>query len=135
TTRTLTLPGGHHKTITVPAGIQNGQVIRVEGQDQSFGDKTESTLIITITVMRTEKIAISPVPTDEEKTHISHSGRPDKSYEDEEKTFLSRPSKPGRGTPIDTLSRPNNEKITNLGGLLKRRTTLLPVMLLIVLLG
>ena len=37
TSRTLTLAGGRHVRVDVPPGIQNGQVIRVSGQDSTFG--------------------------------------------------------------------------------------------------
>jgi serine/threonine protein kinase len=37
TIRTLTLAGGRHVRVEVPAGIQGGQVIRVIGQDNTFG--------------------------------------------------------------------------------------------------
>ena len=37
TTRTLTLAGGRHVRVEVPAGIQDGQLICVIGQDNTFG--------------------------------------------------------------------------------------------------
>ncbi|TMD67651.1 MAG: hypothetical protein E6I91_06455, partial [Chloroflexi bacterium] len=37
TSRTLTLAGGRHVWVEVPPGIQNGQVIRVDGQDRTIG--------------------------------------------------------------------------------------------------
>src|SRR5947207_11807802 len=37
TSRTLTLAGGRHVRVDVPPGIQNGQIIRVSGQDSTIG--------------------------------------------------------------------------------------------------
>lgn len=37
TSRTLTLSGGRHVKVDVPPGIQNGQVLHVNGQDNTFG--------------------------------------------------------------------------------------------------
>ena len=59
TTRTLTLPGGRHVSVTIPAGAQDGQVIRLQGQDDpTGGTRSPGALILTITILDTEK----PIP-------------------------------------------------------------------------
>ncbi|MFL5663419.1 MAG: serine/threonine protein kinase, partial [Ktedonobacteraceae bacterium] len=54
TTRALTLPGGRRVRVSVPAGIQDGQIIRLEGQgEQSEPDGPMSALVLVITVKQT----------------------------------------------------------------------------------
>ncbi len=55
TSRTLTLTGGRRIKVDIPAGIQNGQVIQVFGQD-SFSDNRGATipLLLTIAIAPTE---------------------------------------------------------------------------------
>lgn len=62
TNRTLILMGGQHISVSIPPGIHNGQVIRLEGQFQLNGkSKQADTLIITI--------AVTPVGDDEPVFH------------------------------------------------------------------
>ena len=54
TSRTLTLAGGQRVRAAIPAGIQNGQVIRTMGQDPSNTDGSATIpLLLTIAVTRT----------------------------------------------------------------------------------
>ncbi len=54
TIRTLTLSGGRHLRVEVPAGIQDGQVIRVMGQDNTPGSGGVAIpLLLTIAVANT----------------------------------------------------------------------------------
>ncbi len=57
TNRTLVLSGGQHISISIPPGIRNGQVMRLEGQSQPYsnGNQTD-TLILTIAVTRVESV-------------------------------------------------------------------------------
>ncbi len=56
TIRTLVLTGGQHISISIPPGIHNGQVIRLEGQFQlDSKNKQAVTLIITIAVIHVEE--------------------------------------------------------------------------------
>jgi tRNA A-37 threonylcarbamoyl transferase component Bud32 len=51
TTRTLTLPGGHKVTVLVPAGVRDGQLLRLEGEGEASPDGGEAgALILTILV-------------------------------------------------------------------------------------
>jgi serine/threonine protein kinase len=55
TNRTLVLTGGRRISISIPPGIQNGQVIRLEGQFQlNSKSKQTDTLILTIAVSHVE---------------------------------------------------------------------------------
>jgi len=54
TNRTLTLPGGRQVTVSVPQGVHDGQIIRLEGQGT---DDPASAIIITITILPTEEIS------------------------------------------------------------------------------
>lgn len=56
THRLLTLPGGRHVSVTVPAGTQDGQIIRLEGQveAESSGD-SRGALVLTITIVPPEE--------------------------------------------------------------------------------
>lgn len=53
TTRTLNLPGGRTVTVSLPAGVQTGQEIRVEGQSIPNSQAT-SVLVLTIVVALAE---------------------------------------------------------------------------------
>jgi eukaryotic-like serine/threonine-protein kinase len=51
THRLLTLPGGRHAPVTIPAGTQDGQMFRFEGLGEAASDQDEpSALILTITI-------------------------------------------------------------------------------------
>jgi serine/threonine protein kinase len=51
TNRILTLQGGRQVPVSVPAGIQNGQMIRLEGQVEPASDRdAKGALILTITI-------------------------------------------------------------------------------------
>lgn len=55
TSRTLTLAGGRRVRVDVPAGIQDREVIRVSGQDTTFGaGKATIPLLLTIAIAATE---------------------------------------------------------------------------------
>ncbi len=56
TNRTLTLPGGRRITITVPAGVYDGQVIRLEGQGEaSHSGSPVGSLILVIALSQPEE--------------------------------------------------------------------------------
>src|SRR5712691_385168 len=56
TRRTLTLPGGYQVTVAVPAGIRDGQEMRMEGQGQpSFPGGPRVALILTIAIAPSEQ--------------------------------------------------------------------------------
>ena len=55
TNRTLVLTGGQHISVSIPPGIYNGQVIRLEGQFQPNSESKQTvTLILTIAVTHVE---------------------------------------------------------------------------------
>jgi len=59
TDRILTLLGGRQVPVSVPAGAQNGQIIRLEGQVEPAGDRDSSgALILTITIAPPEEQAV-----------------------------------------------------------------------------
>lgn len=61
TTRALTLPGGRRVRVTVPAGIQDGQIIRLEGQgEQSEAGGPMSALVLIITVKQATDEVVHP---------------------------------------------------------------------------
>ena len=58
TNRILTLPGGRQVPVSVPAGTQNGQMIRLEGQVEPGSDREgKGALILTITIAPPEEQA------------------------------------------------------------------------------
>ncbi len=66
TSRKITLPGGQYLNVTVPAGVSNGQVIRVPGPNDSSSSMSE--LILTIAIKEPEEAhpssdAVSSAPT------------------------------------------------------------------------
>jgi len=77
TRRVLTLLGGRQVPVTVPAGTQDGQVIRLEGQVEPAGDRdSPGALILTITVAPPEERAI-PLDTIADATVVSSGSVPD----------------------------------------------------------
>jgi eukaryotic-like serine/threonine-protein kinase len=59
TKRILTLPGGRQVPVSVPAGIQDGQMIRLEGQVEPASDRDgKGALILTITIAPPQKQAL-----------------------------------------------------------------------------
>jgi hypothetical protein len=61
TTRALTLPGGRRVRVSVPAGIQDGQIIRLEGQgEQAEPGGPMSALMLIITVKQTTDEVVHP---------------------------------------------------------------------------
>lgn len=62
TTRTLMLPGGRSVTVSIPAGTQNGQEIRLEGQGEHTSSGTIGALILTIMLTPTENFGAYPSP-------------------------------------------------------------------------
>jgi WD40 repeat protein len=57
TSRSLTLPGGRRVTVTIPAGVQDGQVIRVEGQGEAAEGGVAGTLVLTLAIAASEAMA------------------------------------------------------------------------------
>ncbi len=61
TSRILTLPGGQQVTVTVPAGAQDGQVIRLEGQGEPYYDGGQrGALILSIAITPSEETTPTP---------------------------------------------------------------------------
>ncbi len=71
-TRTLTLPGGQHLPVTIPPGIRDGQIIRLDSQGKAVsGANQTGTVILTIVVKPTEKPAFAPLSNPYDKTAAS----------------------------------------------------------------
>ena len=71
TSRTLTLAGGQRVRAAIPAGAQNGQVIRAMGQDLSSADSSATIpLLLTIAVTRTGE-SLPTFLTNDEQTFAS----------------------------------------------------------------
>jgi DnaJ C terminal domain len=62
TTRTLNLPGGRQINVTLPAGLHDGQVLRLEGQGQPVTGGKQGALILTIAVAPAENFGAAPFP-------------------------------------------------------------------------
>ncbi len=62
TTRMLNLPGGRQITLTLPAGLYDGQVVRIEGQGQTGIDGRPGALVLTIAVAPVENFGATPFP-------------------------------------------------------------------------
>ncbi len=62
--RTLTLPGQQHITIAIPAGVYDGQVIRMEGRlGSSSPDVRKGDLVVKITIIpRVEPVVTESIP-------------------------------------------------------------------------
>jgi serine/threonine protein kinase len=72
TRRTLTLPGGRRVTIWVPAGAQEGQVLRLEGQGELSDSGVAGALILTLIIAAAEASAPLADPRQvDEKTFLS----------------------------------------------------------------
>jgi len=66
--RTLTLPGGQRVTVSIPSGIQDGQVIRLEGLGEpASSGRSAGSLILTI--VTTSKDEVSSISTGRDKTN------------------------------------------------------------------
>jgi eukaryotic-like serine/threonine-protein kinase len=77
THRVLTLPGGQRVSVTVPAGTQDGEIIRLEGQVERDSDyDAAGTVILTITIASAEEQARETFA-DGEATVISSGSVPD----------------------------------------------------------
>lgn len=70
TTRTLTLPGGRQVTVTVPANVRDGQIVRLDGQgDVSPTGGPVGALLLSIVVKAAQEPALlPPLNTVEENT-------------------------------------------------------------------
>ncbi|MGI9058847.1 MAG: DnaJ C-terminal domain-containing protein [Ktedonobacteraceae bacterium] len=62
TRRTLNLPGGRQVVVPVPAGISDGQEIRLEGQGQPTNYGGRGALILTIALAPSENYGSQPFP-------------------------------------------------------------------------
>lgn len=62
TSRTLNLPGGRQVVVPVPAGISDGQEIRLEGQGQPTSYGGRGALILTIALAPSESYGTPPFP-------------------------------------------------------------------------
>jgi serine/threonine protein kinase/streptogramin lyase len=54
TSRTLTLPGGRQVSVPVPAGVRDGQIVRLEDQDEASPAGGTGALILTIQIIGAE---------------------------------------------------------------------------------
>ena len=109
THRLLTLPGGRQVSATVPAGTQDGQIIRLEGQIEAENPRDPpGALILTITIAPPEEQAREPFA-DSEATIISSGSLPDAkgaaepappSGDHVSTATMSRPRGLSRGTTI-----------------------------------
>ncbi len=60
TTRTITLPGGQTLSVKVPAGVQDGHIVRLDSQvDSSTGDDIKNIVLLTIRIKQ-ESDSLSP---------------------------------------------------------------------------
>lgn len=76
TSRTLTLANGQRIRIVVPAGIQNGQLLRVDGQDTTDSNSGLTIpLLLTITIASTS-VNFPPLPTNGDKTFTGSGATP-----------------------------------------------------------
>jgi len=57
TSRSLTLPGGRRVTVTIPAGAQDGQMLRLAGQGEAAEDGVAGTLVLTLAIATTDTMA------------------------------------------------------------------------------
>ena len=72
TSRTLTLPGGQHITVTIPAGAKDGQVVRLEDRGGLSGSSSAGALILTLAIQSADEIEpLSDQQQDEVKTFLS----------------------------------------------------------------
>jgi serine/threonine protein kinase len=74
TRRALTLPGGQRITVFVPAGVQNGQILRIGEQDGTLIDgNLADPLLLTITIapVYTTSATNTPIPAREDGTIIN----------------------------------------------------------------
>jgi len=62
TSRTLSLPGGRQVVVPVPAGIRDGQELRLEGQGQPSAYGGRGALILTISFSPSESYGSQPFP-------------------------------------------------------------------------
>ena len=71
-TRTLSLPGGQHLPVTIPPGMRDGQIIRLDSQGKAVsGANQTGTVILTIVVKPTEKPDFAPLSSPYDKTAAS----------------------------------------------------------------
>jgi len=94
TSRTLNLPGGRQIVVPVPAGIRDGQEIRLEGQGQPSMYGGRGTLILTIALVPAQG-----------QVHEENFGRqPYAQPESDSPTeFISTPPPPPPLSPTETL--------------------------------
>jgi hypothetical protein len=87
TTRLLAFPGGRQVIVSVPAGAQNDQVLRLEGQGEpSKAGGPSGTLILTFAIMQPEKALPAPNPGGPEKPARDGDPKPEKPV-----GFVSKP--------------------------------------------
>src|SRR6266568_4088654 len=103
TSRSLTLPGGRRVTVAIPAGAQDGQMLRLAGQGEAAEDGVAGTLVLTLAIATTDTMAPrSDAQQAEAQTFLSEASpvspvRITPPGQVAEQPGSSRPSKRGRG--------------------------------------
>ncbi len=99
TTRSLTLPGGRQVSVTVPAGVENGSILSLEGQGMPYYEGGPSgSLVLRIAI----SAEVSPLPLSQDSTDPTVAmSRPDAELPSVEDTSVSPapPETPGELEP------------------------------------
>jgi serine/threonine protein kinase len=91
--RMITLPGGRQINVPIPAGARDGQVIRLQGFDDSSSQPGQ--LILTVAVKRSEKV---------EKVHLSSSAVSAEQASGTARSSTQRPPDPVSGHDLPTVA-------------------------------
>ncbi len=108
TSRVLNLPGGRIVAVSVPAGVRDGQVLRIEGKGEtSREDGSAGTLLLTISIVETEE-AVTLIASGEssDRTAIIGNTPPGPDRRSDDRTVAARniPSIPGTASaPINAM--------------------------------
>ncbi len=103
TNRVLTLPGGRSVSISVPAGVQDGQTIRLEGQGEpSREGGLAGALILTVSVRRIAENPAAVLPS-ADRTIITGKATPIPSRDRDSDRAMVRENIPG-GASYDRLT-------------------------------
>jgi eukaryotic-like serine/threonine-protein kinase len=104
--RTLTLPNRRQVIVTIPAGAQDGQIMRLEGQGEPYyDDGPRGALILTISIAPTEKLASSSDNQSDESLSTSVSTAP--SASDTAVTLLSASAAHHEDKPVPIFHESN----------------------------
>jgi eukaryotic-like serine/threonine-protein kinase len=107
TTRTLSLPGGQHLPVTIPSGIRDGQIIRLDSQGKVLGEANQTgAVVLTIVVKPGEKPAMAPLSNPYDMTVAS---TPANSLQNSQ-TVYSSPHGPINQPPLIQSGAPANQQ-------------------------